>query len=545
MPTLLKKEALQTLEGAVECYNLAFLGVVMPTVRALRIGSSRYSPIVGLLGAAVELFAKACLIQGKGEGALKRNDGFYKYGSETLEDLRIALRDADPGLEFLWQGADDSEAHRKSLQDAVARFRMLQGLRADGLHGGRGPSKDVTRMVLSDVYQFIMLLVETRRFKAYLRGIPEPEAPTVSRTAILEDLARRLQAASELGDRANLLRAIYIVLPYIPDDAPEWLSAFDRVDIAPSEEDLSYLVNTLEDAHGIHFFKQRSAVSDEALPVAIQSTNPQALPISPQFLRREFTQIRDQFYADVGLANGRFRERGIVDLPPEDWLLDLYALGVEKAGIRSQGGKLTAQEVWPFVAAALSVPGTPCPYWFLVHECDELSHLRARLLEASMKGNAYLRRRVDEAVYGIDVIENSVQWDDHSTLAQGLYYYREKALRSRQKLVEALDRHASDRLTPGEQLRSRLSALTLPDYADGMIGDVLTWIAQYEDAEPLETRRYWARVLSEAVTSHRDREGLVAVVRSEDLNPWSTAAKKALRWSDLLEFGPTGLINQP
>ena len=93
-------------------------------------------------------------------------------------------------------------------------------------------------------------------------------------------------------------------------------------------------------------------------------------------------------------ANTRLDENRL-DLPIDEFLVDLYALGLDSAGVlTAENRKLTAQQAWPFVAAAYSTNGTPRPCWFIISQCDEIDQLIAYMQRAAICGNGFLKRRI-------------------------------------------------------------------------------------------------------------------------------------------------------
>ena len=64
------------------------------------------------------------------------------------------------------------------------KFRLLQDLRAQGLHAGIGCSRDIAVSTGKDVYDFIMLLAQGKRLKAYIKNIPAPEDTIKDREAL-------------------------------------------------------------------------------------------------------------------------------------------------------------------------------------------------------------------------------------------------------------------------------------------------------------------------------------------------------------------------
>lgn len=85
-----------------------------------------------------------------------------------------------------------------------------------------------------------------------MKNIPAPEATIRDREAIIEDLQRRLNSRKTPAEKIDVLRGMYLVLPYIPDIRPEWIDCFDKLSVVPpTHEDVSYLVKTLQEAHSM------------------------------------------------------------------------------------------------------------------------------------------------------------------------------------------------------------------------------------------------------------------------------------------------------
>lgn len=535
MPAMLRRDALRILEGGVECYLVALSALMAPDHRTRRTPTSRLAPVIGLLGCSAELLIKACLVQAKGPTIMTRSDGFYKFASESMDEFRKAIRAGDPDIGFLWKGAEDPELVRESLSESAAKFRMLQDFRAGGLHAAQAPSRDVVVLVGNDVRDFIEALATCRRLRPYLRNLPTVDQPAISRAALVEDLSRRLMQAAELGDKADLLRALYLVLPHVPEVEPEWLDAFQRVSVTPSEPDVAYLLRTLSEAHGVHLLRQRG--TGEGLHVVVKPQDPDAIPIAPYFLKRELTQVPDQFYADVASANGRL-QKGILDLPPGDFVLDLFVVGLENTAIYTgEGFRLTAQQAWPFVASAISEQATAKPYWFLIRLCDELPKLQSMLKQAAPYGRAYLRRRLPLVQEGIDCIAKGNAWPDTRPFVHPVVTEVRDCLMWMRRDVAHLSTtaecipedykpmpeltHLLGKVARGQLTVSAVLQQLIPRCADG------------------ETERYWARKLVDFAYRYEERAGLLAALRSDELRSVWTRARKAMRVADLLRFGPS------
>ena len=196
MPKFMKDRAIGLLEGGVETYLLGLYGLYLPSIRTRRKQDTRFAPIMGMFGASVELLVKACLVQAKGIPAMYKNgdvsSGVYRFGTECLEEFRKAVNDDDSTMEFIWRDEKSKLENKQLLINYLYKFRLLQDLRANGLHAGVGCSRDVAVSIANDIYGFIQLLANGKRLKAYLKMIPAPEATIKDREAIIEDLQSRL-----------------------------------------------------------------------------------------------------------------------------------------------------------------------------------------------------------------------------------------------------------------------------------------------------------------------------------------------------------------
>ena len=111
MPKFMKNDAITLLDGGIEAYLLALYGISIPLIRLHRKQETKYAPVMGLLGASVELLIKACLVQAKGKQSMYQDGdiskGIYRFGSEVLDELRKEIRDATASISFLWKNLDD------------------------------------------------------------------------------------------------------------------------------------------------------------------------------------------------------------------------------------------------------------------------------------------------------------------------------------------------------------------------------------------------------------------------------------------------------
>lgn len=334
MPMLLKRDSVRMLEASVNSLYLALVGLGLPRKTKNREKSSHYSSEIGLIGVSAELAMSACLVQAYGTKALEKESGKFKTGGHILSDFRKMITSPVPRISFITKGLADPASHLKALQEATYKITTLISARAGGLHAGKGSARDICVILGRDVVGFLQLLSQSSRIRTYLDEIPEPPEVVKDREIILEDLARRIHNTHDPIERAGLISAVYLVLPEVPTDRPEWLDAFERVSVAPREQDISYLLDVLENSKAATLFRVNKAASGEGrtLPVVVKSDDPEALPISPHYLKREFTTIKDQFYAEAALANGRLSQKSL-HIVSEDLVLDIFVLGLVKTGI--------------------------------------------------------------------------------------------------------------------------------------------------------------------------------------------------------------------
>lgn len=535
MPKFMKNSAIKLLDGGIETYNLSLFGLALPAIKTRRTAETKYAPILGLLGASVELIVKACLVQAKGDSAMYKNNdissGVYKFGSDVFKEFRVGLRDSNPEFAFVLK-SEKSEGQKQELLSMIAKFELLLQLRAQGLHAGQGCSRDVLIALVNDVYSFILILSSGKKMGAYLRNIPTPELPIRDREAILEDLSRRLTNTKDINLKADCLRSMYLVLPYIPEVQPDWLTVFDKFQVAlPQEQDLSYLIRTLTEARSIYLLKTRGG--KEGIPVRIDNSNSEALPIAVQNLKRELNSIPDKFNNDVLTANTRLEENRL-DLPIDDFIIDLYSIGIKSSGILiSPNSMLTAQQVWAFVAAAIQTQGTPRPYWFMIKLCNELPKLKSVLLRIKEIGNAFYRKRIDIVIEGIDaLIENrEIRFDKKDSLYIELINYFKDSIKASQ----------TNQFTPANIKKYPLSINVSKDlsrYLNGTSSPGIALTNILANSALPENDKKVARQLMSLCNRYKDRNGLIAVLRTTPLEGYKSVARKMIYYTDFITNGP-------
>ena len=529
MPKFMKDQAILLIEGGIEAYLLGLYGLSFPSLRIRKRQESRFAPVMGLFGAASELLVKACLVQAKGSSAMYKDNqmsGVYKYGKDCIEELKKEIQDENPSVDFLWKDAEDKVQDKALLISHLSKFHLLQRMRADGLHAGSGCSRDIAVSAANDLYSFIQILSKAKKLKAYLRGMPAPEATIRDREAIIEDLSRRISGIKQDNNKIQALRSMYLVLPYIPDLKPDWLDCFDRIEIAPpTQDDVSYLLRTLEDAHSIYLLKSRGG--KEGIPVRIEPQNPNALPIAIQNIKRTLSSIPDQFNNDVLTANTRLEQQRL-DLPIDDFLVYLFAIGLVDSGILTDATYLTAQQSWPYIVSAYSVQGTPRPSWEFISKCNELDRLINYLEKAKSIGNGYYRRRADTVISFVRAFK-----DDHPFQLYGKHddiFDHAMQFAKRLNSDDCL-RPITPQLLRSIQLTNRTS-LIAEQYLSNEIsaGTAIEQILKANEVG-LEDKRIVV-ALMRACIRYDQRNGVIAVLRSDYMKSYHSEARKQLFFID-------------
>ena len=538
MPQYLRKDSMRLLEASMESLALALVGLGLPSRREFREPGCQYAATIGLIGTAAELAMSAILVQTYGPDILLKHDHKYKAGREILDDTRSLLKNPVPRTSFLTAGVSDEKKHRDGLFACTTGFVVLCRERAAGLHAGNGPSREVVCVAAQKVYDFLKELANSTRIKPYLLDLPVPPQRPLSPNVLIEDLLNQLHQAKGVQDRAILIGSIYLVLPEIPAVEPEWIEALDRVAIVPEEKDLALLLTTLERAYPMQF--QRLSAGAAPVGVVVRPDDPHALPIAPHQLRRSFAGISDQFFADIGSANTRL-DAGILDLPPDDFLMDLAVLGPDGVKAFLSRGALTAHEAWAFVAAAINTQGTQGPFWFLVRITDDLSQL-ATILQRAMRLSKRKKTKERHEVFrkGVTAIRGEKPMPKKTALSGEIADQQLAAESKREKLVEAAVRNGTGDLGVSAEGGSAIVKISAGELS---IGQGMTTVL--ESAIKPKGKPYWAKMLCEAASEPDDLRSVVGVLNDPDLSTAHTAARKAVRLIDVSTFGPPMDLNTP
>ena len=530
MPQYLRTSSVRLIEASQEALHLAFVGLGLPARQELRVGAAQFAASVGLIGVAVEQVMSAILVQVLGEDALMSSRTQFKSAREVLQDLRTLLIAPPPRASFLTYGLPDAAAHRQELHRATEGFTLIIGERAAGLHAGQGPSRAVAMVQAQKVLAFYNLLALSSRVRPYLEQRPRLPESRLDTDVIVDDLARRFTEAETLGERSAPLRSLFLVLPEVPAIAPDWLDAFDRSAVAPTNDDINLLLQTLERAAPVRF--HRLNAGGQGLPVVVRPNDANALPIAPHHLRRAFGDVLGQFDAYVGTANGRMND-GHLEMPPESFLLDLWVLGPNQLFQELNRERLTAHDAWPLIMTALSSPRINRPFWFLVSMVDDLGQLVAQLRRAfAIGGGGHLRQQQAPTLEALEALRRTqVLAPDNPVVATVRRAYAQANAR-REAIAPAIERNRGTARDAGPEAEAVLRRVSEGELAVGQAFEAVMSLLNQE------AKRYWTRLLAESASDPEDREMLVRIHRDDDLVPAQSAARKAMKLIDAVSYGP-------
>jgi len=530
MPRFLSNSAIRLLEASQESLALALHCLAIPNRGNLRVEVARYSPAIGLIGAAAEQALAAIIVQVRGDEALATSPTQYKSARQILSDMRDLLRAPIPASSFLTAGVDNPAQHRETILQASEGFSVLFTYRATGLHAGLGVSRTVTLKQAFKVYDFLELLTKSTRIRPYMDRLPIPPDEIIDQNVLIDDLIQKFQSNDAMTERVNALRSLFLILPEVPQEAPEWLEAFDRSVVSPRPADITLLLETLQHAAPMRF--RRINADGQALPVVVRPNDPNALPIALQDMRQAFGHAREQFGADVGNANGRL-DQGNLDLPPESFLLDLCLQGPEQLRETLQRQTLTGQEVWPFVATALSQQGTERPYWFLVSMVDDIGQLIGQLRRAvAVSRQDQFKERCNAAIRALDAKRQERTLAPATEIATFTVAQAAAAEAARDNIPDLMDRNDGTVREASLETIPPLAAFYAGEFTAGQ-----AFPAVYGSDNPA-SKKYWTRQLLIAATDAGDRSMLITALRDPEFANLKTDARKALRLVDILTFGP-------
>jgi len=96
-----------------------------------------------------------------------------------------------------------------------------------------------------------------------------------------------MTSATSLQDQAALIANIFLVLPDLPKEKPEWLDVLRRVTVAPKDKDVVFLLDVLQSAQPTILRKQ--ANTGQFFAVKVDPNNPNAIPIDLHNVKKAYT----------------------------------------------------------------------------------------------------------------------------------------------------------------------------------------------------------------------------------------------------------------
>ena len=535
MPRLLKNDTVRLIEASIESLGLAQVGICAFRRDILKMEQVRYSPEIGLIGTSIELAMSSILIQALGKKSIYRDykNVKYKTASEILSDFRTLLKQSSSNILFLSNGISNSTEHIDKLLDLTNRFQFIITGRANGLHNGYGMNYDLVASLFQNVSLFLKLVGESSNFKPYLIKVPELIGIKIDSDLVIDDLYNRFNETKNLQEQKSILSSIFLILPEIPKELPEWISKFENIKIAPKKTDIVYLINALEKANPVSLNKVTN--STNTLDVRIVGRDVKgAVPISVQSLKSEFTQIKDQFDADVANANGRLNKNKQLDLPPKTSIYNAFSFDLDELKILEKDKKFTAHQSWPFIIEAINIAknNTNAPYWFFIRKTDDLGQLKACIKKASKYGNSSLKRNATLVLGGIEAIEKDESIETNSIFINKIVTDINTFNLQLDKLSVFYDRNGLKGLS--EDYDHYLKDLFEENI---LIGEILNKIVSDENIEKT-VKKYWIAKMTTIMPELEDLPILASILDNNEFSNSHTNIRKAFRAFDFNTFGP-------
>jgi hypothetical protein len=491
---------------------------------------------MGLIGIAADLAISACLYELLGDSGIVRKDrGFYLTAAEALDSFRATLDSKIPRLSVLTHGVPDAAAHLDKLDSACSNFPVIFTARAAAVHGGAGVSSDVAFVAGKSVADFLITLAESTKWKPYLKLVPAIPSLPREKTLIAQELAALL-VNGDKSKAAASLTGIYLVLPELTKSEPDWLKSLQRVQVTPRAQDISVLIKSLQQSKAGDLFKVGKGANATAVKIVDKASNPEALPVYIEGMKKKFDKLSDAWSGYVGNANGEL-DKGILSLPPIDSVYRFAATGIDGIGlpVEETNGGLSSHSLWPFVAGALDYCGTKGPCFFLLRalKTGEIGQLIKQLKSAAVHSNK-LKKSLAEYEPLFQAVATNKPVVSASILAKvlaGLVAARDKRrdtledkLSTRAKSATGKSKTAHQALLAEVQKSDSLAA-PLGSFRNGTI-DI--------GSEKFPV----LRLLIDAANEKGDLPALAAIVADNTLQAVTTNARKAILEIDYSFFGP-------
>lgn len=447
MPRLLKQQTIYRLKAAQRALELGLADVCKPRpAQYERVPWEGAIPI-GLVGTAGELVVAACLYQMLGKkGILRQEDGFYLTAREGLNKLKQLLKNSDSRTNILTEGVEDPTGHLEDIEKAVSPLTVLFTARAGGFHAGVGVRDEVLLASANNVGKVFDVLKKSGRWSPYLEEVVAvPQLPKTYKS-IVNDLLGDMESG-DTRQTARALTSVFLILPELPENQPEWLDALDRVQIAPKKKDLTILIESLSFAGVGSLYKVGE--SKNGIPMKI---GPQGIPVDITSVKKRFDNALQHWRSCIAEANHKLEE-DVLEIPSVQSVYDFFAEGIEELGIPdsevTEG--LSAHELWPFLAASLLYPGTCGPLFFLlsVLKQGEEGQLWSILTKA-----AKLSPRLQKRIPDYERIISRAANENNSKVIKELEKQAECRRNAREALPDTLDENFPEEATPTTILRN-------------------------------------------------------------------------------------------
>ena len=535
MPRLLKSETNRRLVVSQRALALAFSLLAIPKTIDQPDADGDGAIEIGLIGIAADLAISACLYEVYGQsGIIRSNSGFYLSASEALSSFRKLLDSKIPRVSNLTAGVQSPDKHLKELDAACTGFSVIFTARAGAVHAGAGTSRDVAFQVGSNVANFLVKLAKSPKWKPYLKMVPKIPTPLKDRTLIAQELAALVSSGDQARAGASLV-GVFLVLPELTKNEPEWIKTIERVQVTPRQQDISVLLKTLQEATVGHLRKVGKGAS--AIAAKIDPTNSSAMPIYIEAMKKTFESLIDSWGGFIGNANGQL-EKNILSLPPIPSVYSFAAAGVGAIGLSTEEVEigLPAHSVWPFVAAALNYSGTKGPVFWAVRSLKngEFGQLASLLNKASMLSKI-LGSVLPDYLPLIKAASENTPAPKESKLAQKLSAFVETRKGKRERLPEVLKTRI--RLSAANR-KSRYRVLLTEVSKGDALATPITLLAN--ETPTIDDTDFFPALglLIDAATDCADLSALTAVVGNSKLNRVSTHARKAIQEIDYAFYGP-------
>jgi hypothetical protein len=535
MPRLLKGGTQRRLSASQQALTLAFSLLGTPKPISHERADTDGSLEIGLIGIAADLALAACLFEVLGPGGILRQDsGFYLTAVEALASFRALATSTIPRVSVLTWGIAKQAEHLEKLKNATTGFQVIFSARAAAVHAGKGISRDAALHGGRTVIEFLLALAESPKWKPYLTSIPQSPVAFKDRTLIAQEPAKLIRS----GDKSKVgpaITRIFLVLPELTKNEPDWLETLQRVQVTPKSNDISVLLKSLSTAQVGDLYKVGKGAG--AIATKFDSADQNALPIYTGGMKKKFDNSLDEWTAYVGTANAQL-DKGFLSLPPVEAIYMYSAMGVERIGLPEEEivNGLAAHVIWPFIADALNYAGTKGPCFFLIRKLKvgEFGQFKALMKKAGDRSTK-LKTTLEEYLPLFEVVVNDKAAPASSALASQLAQFLNVREEHHEGILDTLgarlDASSGKSKAAYEQLISDVEesgavAVPLTRLIEGSI-DLGTDLASS------------LRLLIDAAVDREDLPPVVALLgKSTFKSTVGTNARKAVRDIDYLYHGP-------